>query len=271
MAEVIKKIENNILKITLNRPEKMNAFNPKMIQQLTEIFSKAAKNTELRAIYLKGAGASFCAGADLEWMKSMAKFDLKENLSDAGELYEMFAAIKNCPLPVVGRIQGNVYGGGLGLVSVCDIAVAEASSQYCFSEVKLGLVPAVISSFVLDKMHSNKARELMMTGRLFDANVAQASGLVEFVGRELEINKYLDETFQLLSKAGPEAIRLIKGFLSEVQTVGVGKAKKISVEMIAKKRVSAEGQEGLQSFLQGRKPKWILPSTDNIKKKTKTK
>ena len=257
MGEILVKKEKFYYKVKLSRPEKHNALTPGMIQELTEFFKTAGKDKFASVIVLTGAGSSFCSGGDLAWMKSSVKFKAKENIADATKLFEMFEAAAKCPLPILGYVQGNVFGGGIGLVSICDIAIAEVNSKFCFSEVKLGLIPAVISSFVLRKMALNKAKEYMLTARIFDAETAFNSGLIEFTGRELEAKAYLEETLDFIGKAGPQAIRLVKGLFERQRFLNEEQIKEVSIKTISECRVSPEGQEGLKGFLEKRKPGWV--------------
>ena len=256
MSDVLFNETNGVLNIELHRREKHNAFTPEMIRLLAEAFLSAEKRTDLRAIYIWGHGASFCAGADLTWMKEMVKYDKVKNLDDAGILFDMFQAAKACSLPILGRLQGNVFGGGLGLVSICDVVAADPATRFSFSEVRLGIVPAVISPFVLDKMNSNKARELLITGRIFEAKEALASGLIEYVGRELEIQSFIDETLDAIFAAGPQSVRDIKRHLHQLRGLTTLQSKESSVQLIAQKRIDPEAQEGMTSFFEKRKPNW---------------
>jgi methylglutaconyl-CoA hydratase len=256
MSEILVKKEKFYYNVKLNRPDKHNALNVTMIQQLTEFFTQAAKDKFAGAIILTGTGSSFCSGGDLEWMKSSVDLNLQENSTDAEMLFDMFDAGQKCPLPIIGYMQGNVFGGGLGLTAICDIAISEASTRFCFSEVKLGLVPAVISSFVMDKMQQNQARRLMITAELFDAQKAYESGLVEYVGRELEAKEFLKSTLKHISHNGPEAVRALKQLLLHNKSATREKIKSESVKVIAERRVSQEGQEGMKSFFEKRKPAW---------------
>ncbi|OFZ15447.1 MAG: hypothetical protein A2Z20_12165 [Bdellovibrionales bacterium RBG_16_40_8] len=256
MGEIIVKKEKFYYNVKLNRPDKHNAMSQKMIQELTEFFKTAGNDKFAKVIVLRGAGTSFCAGGDLAWMKSSINFKIKENMADATKLFDLFDAAAKCPLPILSYVQGNIFGGGIGLVSICDIAIAEANAKFCFSEVKIGLVPAVISSFVLQKMHINKAKELMLTGRIFNADTAHSSGLVEYVGRELEAKEQLDEILYLIGSNGPKAIRLVKRLFYNQRFMNEAQIKADSIKTIAECRVSAEGQEGLKSFLEKRKPAW---------------
>lgn len=244
-----------IFTIRLNRPEIRNAFNPQMINELTKAFEKAEKDAKIRIVVLRGQGKSFCAGADLEWMKSMAEYSKKENVKDSEKLFDMFKAARACSKPTIGILQGHVMGGGLGLAATCDFALAEKETQFCFSEVKLGLVPAVISSFVLEKMSYPHALRAMLSAETFSADQAMQWGLVSFVGSMSEVESDLQRLCQNLLRNGPEALRATKKI---VQTIGRSiNVRKKSASVIAERRVSPEGQEGLQSFLLRRQPKWV--------------
>jgi len=253
--QVHKETDHYVLK--LNRPEKHNAFNPEMIAELTDFFSKAAENKFARAVVMVGAGPSFCSGADIEWMQSMAGFSFEQNREDADRLFEMFDAADRCPIPIIGYLQGSIFGGGLGLVSICDIAIAEANAKFCFSEARLGLIPAVISSFVMRKMRANKAREYMLTAAPFGAPQAYEAGLIEHFERELEAREYMAHTLQSITHNGPEALQELKKLFRFLRTASPEEARAESGRQIAERRVSGEGQEGLASFLQKRKPAWV--------------
>ena len=194
--------KNHVLSIELARPEKRNALNKEVIDKLTEAFRSVPQNKNLRAVILKGQGPSFCAGADLSHMKEMGESSLEDNQKGSLKLFEMFESIAFCPLPVIGQIHGSVRGGGLGLVSSCDIVAADAKTNFGFAEVKLGLVPAVISPFALRKMRKDMAVEWMLTGGVFDAVQAKSSGLVQFVGSGEEVQNYVDTVFVPNSSRG---------------------------------------------------------------------
>jgi len=256
LSEVIIEKEKFFYAVKLNRPKKHNAFNPEIIKQLTQFFKTAAKDKSVRAIYLSGVGPSFCAGADLEWMKSSAKFTMKQNLADAKALDKMFASAASCPLPIVSYLHGSGFGGGVGLAAISDIAVAEVETKFCFSEVRLGLVPAVISQYVLKKMLPNKAKEFMLTGQVFTAADACSAGLVEFSGRELESREYIFKALEKISEAGPEAVAGTKQLIGDLQTMARAEHSVLTTKVIAQRRVSKEGQEGLKAFFAKRRPNW---------------
>ena len=257
MSTIIVKEENGILHITLNRPEIHNAFNPDMIAELTRVFSDQNFSIKSRAVVISGEGESFCAGADLNWMKSMMKFNFEENVADAQRLFTMFDVMKNCPVPVIGKIHGNVFGGGLGLVAICDIVAAEEKTKFCFSEAKLGLVPSVISSFVARKMAPHHVRELFLTAEIFDAEKAMTSGLVHFTGSKSKCEKYVEEKIASIKKCGKGALISTKQLLNDLENLNPQEVKAETTNVISRRRVSEEGQEGLKAFLEKRKPNWL--------------
>jgi methylglutaconyl-CoA hydratase len=249
--------------VRLNRPEKHNAFNPEMIGELTKFFEEVSNDKFAGAILLTGAGTSFCAGGDINWMKSIANYNLQQNMADATALFRMYEAAANCAMPIIGYLHGNVYGGGVGLAAICDIAIAETSTRFCFSEVRLGLVPAVISSFAMKKMALNKAREHMLTGEPFGTDEALQAGLIEHICRELEAKEFIKKTLNAIGKNGPEAVRETKWLINFNRVSRPEEIKTECIEVIAERRVSAEGQEGLKSFLEKRKPAWVWHMTED--------
>lgn len=255
MSFVKTDLADDIFKITLARPEVRNAFHPDMIQELTEAF-KAADASSARLVFLSGEGKSFCAGADLEWMKSMKNFSLEENQTDSEKLFEMFEAGRNCSLPLLGRMQGHVMGGATGLVAICDFATAEENTKFCFSEVKLGLAPAVISPFVLRKMNMVMGRELMISGRVFAAPEAAEAGLLNHQGTEAGVQKYIETVMENIFAAGPEATRATKELINKVSQPLFNGLKQETAKVIAERRVSDEGQAGLNAFFQKSPAPW---------------
>ena len=237
--------EGQLLRIALARPERRNAFDAALIAELTGAFADVG---DVRAVVLTGDGPSFSAGADVEWMRSSAELSYEENVADALRLRAMLDAIDSCPAPVVAGVQGHALGGGCGLVACCDIVVAESGTQFAFSEVKLGIVPAVISPFALAKIGSSAARRYFVTGERFSAEVALRIGLVHELADELA--SAVDRVVGELLSSGPEAARAAKALarapLSAQETA----------ERIATHRTSAEGQEGLRAFLEKRAPGW---------------
>ncbi len=246
--------------IRLHRPERRNAFHPQMISELTQAFSEASRQgpESLRVLLLSGEGASFCAGADLEWMKSMVDYSHEENLTDSQKLFDLFWAARNCPVPVVAQVQGHVMGGALGLLAISDVVLAETNTQMAFSEVRLGLVPAVISPFVLEKLQPHRAQEWMLTGQIFSAQEAQEAGLVHFVGSAQEVREAVEAKLSQLEQVAPEASRTTKELLLRLREGGgFADWRSLCPQVIADRRVSAEGQEGLKAFLAKRQPHWL--------------
>ncbi len=248
--------EKNIALVSLNRPDLRNAFDPALIQKLTETFRSLAAREDLRAIVLSGEGKVFCAGADLNWMKSMANYTLQENEQDSQKLFEMFESIYNCPMPVIGLVHGAAFGGALGLMAVCDYVIAEENTKLCFSEVKIGIAPAVIAGFILQKVSSGAVSHLMISGKVFDPKQVLGSGLVHEVVAEAHLAEALSKAVRLFQESGPEAVRETKKLLRRLPNLNWNETKKTTCELIAQRRVSSEGQEGLKSFLEKREPSW---------------
>ena len=235
--------------VTLNRPEVRNAFNEQLILELTTWAEQAASDGSLRAVVIDGAGPSFCAGADLAWMAKMANYTQEENLRDAQAAAAMFEAIDTLPMPVIAQVHGAALGGGAGLAAVADIAVAAEDTTFGFTEVKLGLIPAMIAPYVLAKIGQSAARELFVTGRRFDAAHARHIGLVHDVvaaGDLIDrVNKYLIE----IAANGPEAMRAAKALLRRIADQSIADSTPITARAIAERRVSAEAQKLMKAFL----------------------
>ncbi len=255
-------VEKNgpISTIWLNRPDVRNAFNENVIEELTHIFSSLPEDPDTRVVILAGKGKVFSAGADLNWMRSMVNADQATNYQDSRKLADLLELIRTCPQVTVARVQGAALGGGMGLASVCDIVVAEEQAKFGFTEVKLGLIPAVISSFVIAKVGASWARRYFVTGELFTGSRAQQMGLVH----ELVTTEHLDETVQTMANnallGGPSAIAESKKLLERVTATAPGDLLKDTAEWIAKIRISEEGQEGTAAFLEKRQAKWNPPS-----------
>lgn len=249
--------KNGVFEITLNRPEVRNAFDPSMISDLANAFKQAELDKRVRVVLLSGRGESFCAGADLAWMKSMAQFTHEENVKDSHQLFEMFQAAAECSAPVIARLQGHVFGGALGLAATADVCLSESSTLFCFSEVMLGIAPAVISPFVMRKCEASQARLVMTSGVRFSAEEAQALGLVqEVVEKTEDLHARVQWWSDHFLKTGPEAVRETKKLLNSMDLPKVLSAKAEVCKVIADRRVSDEGQEGLASFFEKRQPKW---------------
>lgn len=239
----------NVDYVTLNRPEVRNAFNEQLIAEMTAWADRAATDASLCGVVLNGSGPSFCAGADLAWMSKMAGYTREENLRDARAAAGMFAAIDKLPMPVIAQVHGAALGGGAGLAAVADVVVAAEDATFGFTEVKLGLIPAVIAPYVLVKIGQSAARELFVTGRRFSAGHAKDIGLVHaIVPAEAlfdKVNKYLIE----IAANGPEAMRAAKALIRKIADVSTVEAAGITAEAIAERRVSDEAQKMMKGFL----------------------
>jgi methylglutaconyl-CoA hydratase len=242
--------------VKLSRGDVRNAFNPEMIAEITQTFLSFESRQDLRAVVLQGEGKAFCAGADLNWMKEMVNFTFEENRTDSLKLFSMFEAISQCPLPVIGMVHGAAFGGALGLVAACDEVIAEENTQFCFSEVKLGIAPAVISSFVHRKAVLGKVRPLMLSGVVFSAATAQQIGLVTEVVPPGQGHVDLQRVLHNYKVCGPEAVRETKKLLNELASMSWDQQKERTTSLIAERRCSSEGQEGLKAFLEKRDPSW---------------
>ena len=242
--------------VTLNRPDVRNALNDELIVELAGWAAATRGDGGIRVVVLGGAGRVFSAGADVAWMARAAQFTEEENLRDAGTLSRMFAAIDSLPIPLIGRVQGAALGGGVGLAAICDVVVADEEAVFGFTEVKLGILPAVISPFAMAKIGRSAARELFLTGARFSAARAREIGLVHRVVPAAQLDRTVDEYVQEFLTAGPEAIAAAKALIGQVAGRSIEEAGPLTAEAIARRRVSREGQEGLRAFLEKRKPGW---------------
>jgi methylglutaconyl-CoA hydratase len=245
--------------VTLDRPDVRNAFNDEVIAELTAVFLELGKRDEVRCIVLAGNGPAFCAGADLNWMKRMAAYTRDENIEDASKLARMLEVIYHCPKPTIARVHGDTYAGGTGLVAACDMAIAVDTAQFCLSEVRLGLIPATISPYVIRAMGARAAHRWFLTAERFDAQEAHRIGFVHEVVKADELDAKVAGLAQALVGAGPEAVKACKKLLHDVagHEITAGLVRR-TVEGIADIRASDEGREGVQSFLGKRKPNWLL-------------
>jgi len=250
-------IDDGVARVWLSRPDVRNAFDGRMVTELRAVLDDLAASDSVRVVILGGRGRVFCAGADLEWMKTVAGFGGDENLREAQEMADLFFALHSSPKPVVARVQGAALGGGGGLVAACDIAVAAQGTQFGFTEVRLGLIPAVISPYVLAKIGESAARELFLTGERFEAAKAQEIGLVRAVVPEADLDAAVEGRASELLRAGPQAIAGAKALLRAVTGRRPEDVGQETVERIAAIRASPEGQEGLRAFLEKRKPDWV--------------
>jgi methylglutaconyl-CoA hydratase len=245
--------------ITLSRPDVRNAFNDEVIAELKTAFAEAGHAAHIRCVVLAAEGPAFCAGADLNWMRRMADYTRDENLADAGQLAAMLRAIYECPKPTIARVQGDVFAGGVGLVAACDMAVSVDTATYCLSEVKLGLIPATISPYVIRAMGARASHRYFLTAERFSAAEAHRLGLVHEVVAADALDAKVAELTQALVSASPNAVRACKRLVQDVAEREIDDALVAhAVAGIADIRSSAEGKEGVQSFLQKRKPNWLL-------------
>ncbi|SEK67525.1 methylglutaconyl-CoA hydratase [Roseateles sp. YR242] len=250
--------EGAVARVTLNRPEVRNAFNDTVIQELTAVFEALGADPSLRAIVLAAEGKAFCAGADLNWMKAMAGYSWEDNHADASRLAHMLWTLYRCPVPLIARVQGDVYAGGVGLVAVCDIVVAVDTAGFCLSEAKLGLLPATIGPYVVRALGEQASRRYFVTAERFSAAEAHRLGLVH----ELVTADSLEEKVQALSAAlvanGPMAVRACKRLVQDVAHAPITHdLRDDTARRIADIRASAEGRSGVQSFLNKSRPAWL--------------
>jgi methylglutaconyl-CoA hydratase len=251
-------IEGAVARIWLNRPELRNAFDDVVIRELGDAFTQAVAAPAVRAIVLGANGPAFCAGANLNWMRRAADFTHEENLADAGNLAAMLRAIHESPKPVIARVQGDVYAGGMGLVAACDIAVSVDTAWYCLSEVKIGLIPATISPYVLRAMGTRAAQRYFLTAERFTATEAHRIGFVHEVVAADALDAKVAEIVKALTGASPAAVRACKTLIADVAGQEIDDALIAkTVQGIADIRASEEGREGVRSFLEKRKPSWL--------------
>ncbi|GAA4350728.1 enoyl-CoA hydratase/isomerase family protein [Variovorax defluvii] len=250
--------EGAVARIWLNRPELRNAFDEVVVRELSDAFSQAGAAPEVRVIVLGAHGPAFCAGANLHWMRRAAEFTHEQNLADAGALAQMLRTIHESPKPVIARVQGDVYAGGMGLVAACDVAVSVDTAWYCLSEVKIGLIPATISPYVLRAMGTRAAQRWFLTAERFDAAEAHRIGFVHEVVAADALDAKVAEIVRAFTGASPAAVRACKQLIADVAGREIDDALiENTVQGIADIRASEEGREGVQAFLQKRKPSWI--------------
>jgi methylglutaconyl-CoA hydratase len=256
---ILTEVDAGVGIVTLNQPERHNAFDDTMIGELAAAMQAMAGDDAVRLVVISSTGKSFCAGADLNWMQRAARYGIDENKRDAGELAQMLLSVSECPKPVVARVQGPAYGGGVGLVAACDLAVATFDTKFALTEVKLGLIPAVISPHVIAAIGERYARRYMLTAEAFSAAEAYRIGLIhEMVPDAAALDEAIGEWVTALLKNGPQALAECKALIRSVANRPLGpKVVEYTVDRIANVRVSPEGQEGLGAFLQKRKPNWI--------------
>lgn len=248
-------INHHIATLTLNQPDKHNAFDDSVISELLDHLDTIKLNSEIRVLVLQAKGKHFCAGADLAWMKRMATLNYEDNLSDAKRLAKLMENLNALPIPTIAKVQGAAYGGAIGLVSCCDIAIASDNARFCLSEVKLGLAPATIGPYVVDAMGARRCRQLFTTAEVFHAHQAKEYGLVHTVVPLAELDEAIQATTSDILNAGPQATRAAKQLIKEILLAPETLSEDTS-KLIATLRVSEEGQEGLSAFFEKRPPSW---------------
>jgi len=256
---ILTEIDAGVGIVTLNRPERHNAFDDEMIAELSEAMDWMGGDPAVRVVVISSTGKSYCAGADLAWMQRAATYSLEENRRDAGALADMLHRVSDCPKPVIARVQGPAFGGGVGLVAACDMAVATFETRFALTEVKLGLIPAVISPYVIAAIGERYVRRYMLTAERFSAAEAYRIGLIhEMVADDAGLDEAIGEWIDQLMQNGPQALAECKSLIRAVSSRPLGpKVMEYTADRIARVRVSEEGQEGLAAFLQKRKPNWI--------------
>lgn len=249
--------KDGIYKISLNRPEIHNAFNDEMILEITNEFLEIDNKEEITLIILTGEGRSFCAGADLNWMKSMVGYSENENFEDSKKLAKMFSTINNCLKPIIGVINGHALGGGVGLVSVCDYVITHSKAKFGFTETRLGLIPAVISPYCINKIGESHARAWFLSGEMFSADMAQKMNLIHEVCELDSFEENVNNRISMFLKAGPKAAIEAKKLIKNIFSLEKKQIEDYTCKAISERRVSTEGQEGMNALLEKRKPNWI--------------
>lgn len=256
MASLLTERDGPVFHVRLNRPDVHNAFDEEVIASLTAAAREVVSNREIRAMVLSGTGKAFCAGADLAWMTKAIAYTREENRRDAEDLARMLETLDTLPVPLIGRVHGAALGGGAGLVAVCDIAIAADDATFGFTEAKLGIIPAVISPYVVQKIGPSAARELFLTASRFNAKRARRIGLIHKIVPESDLDSAVDECVQEVLSSAPGAIAAAKALIKDVANRPSADVIGLTTTRIAEQRVSAEGQEGMRAFLQKRKPNW---------------
>ena len=255
--------DRGVATLTMNRPKVRNAFDDSLIVAMTDRLMEIREREDVRAIVITGAGDCFSAGADINWMRSMAAAGEDENLEDALKLADLMSTLHDMGKPTVARVNGHAFGGGVGLVACCDIAVAAKTAKFSFSEVRLGLVPAVISPYVLDAIGVRHARRFFLSGEVMGARKARRTGLVHEIVKPDKLDKAIDHQLSMLLLGGPDAIRECKSLIAMVDGHALAADRALrrrTAEVIAQMRVADEGQEGLKAFLDKRNPSWVAAS-----------
>lgn len=258
-ASILVESDKGVARVTLNRPDRRNAFDARMVEEVRETFDTLGQDRSVRAIVLTGAGPTFCAGADLRWLGPDQTVSVEEAQRDAASLLRMFQTIDECPCPVVGRIQGSAYGGGIGLIAVCDMAVSAVDATFAFSEVRLGLVPAVIAPFLLAKTGDSFVRRFCLTGEPFSASTAKDSGLIHDVVEPAALDARVAALTEQITHLAPRAVRSTKALFRRLRRMSDEEGRMACIEANVQARHSAEAQEGICAFRERRAPVWTIP------------
>lgn len=256
---ILTSIDGGVASVTLNRPKVHNAFDDAMIAELTGVFRELAGDPAVRCVVLRGAGKSFCAGADLAWMRRMAGYGRDENLADAKALADLMQTLDALPRPTVALVHGPAFGGGVGLVACCDIAVASAAARFCLSEVRLGLIPAVISPYVVGAIGPCASRRYFLTAETFGPDESRRLGLVHDVVPEAALEEAGAAIIDALKRGGPAAQTAAKALIADVSHRPAAELAQDTARRIAEIRASDEGREGISAFLEKRRPAWLPP------------
>jgi len=249
-------LENNVATITLSNVEKHNAFDDAIISELRGHIATVKASNEVRALILKAEGKHFCAGADLAWMKRMAQLNHQENLEDARKLASLMTELDDLTIPTIVRVQGAAYGGAIGLIACCDIAIASDKARFCLSEVKLGLAPATIGPFVVNAIGARQCRKLFLTAEVFNAQAAKDYQLIHDIVPVEKLDEQVEITLQRILHTGPSASKAAKKLVKDIAIVS-DELTEMTCQLIADLRVSEEGQEGLGAFFEKRPPNWL--------------
>lgn len=243
--------------VTLNRPDVHNAFDDKLIAEITQVFAELDKNSAVRLAVISGNGKSFCAGGDLNWMRKMKNYSRDENIADSSRLEAMFATVAKFSKPLIGKIHGNALGGGSGLTAVCDFVVASEDANFGFTEARIGIAPSVISPYVIEKVGISYARAYFLSGMHFGPDVAKDMGLAHRVVMRASLDNEMEVVIGEFLKAAPAAAQRSKALIKDIKAMPREKVRQYTIETIADLRVSDEGQEGMDAVLSKRKPKWV--------------
>ncbi|MFO8110584.1 MAG: enoyl-CoA hydratase-related protein [Thermoplasmata archaeon] len=249
-------IDGSTLIIKFNRPDVHNAMNDLMLKELIACFKEYKEVRDIRTVVITGKGKSFSAGADLNWMKSMVDYSLEENIKDSNLLLELYDSMYYFPKPLIAKINGHAFGGGVGFMAVCDVVVAVPDALFAFSEVNLGIIPSVISTYVIKRIGTANMKRLFITGERFDSQHGNKIGLIDIVVPPEELDAEIEKLIKFLNSSAPGAVKEVKELIRKYHDLSADEYKRFTVEKIAELRVSQEGQEGISAFLEKRKPKW---------------